>query len=126
MNLAPLQTFLAILETGSLVRAAERLNVTQSTVTARLKALEDDLGQVLINRLKSGATPTAAGLRLRRYAETMLGLWGQARHEAALPRTVGTICNLAADPDLWPGLGNRVMDAILDADPGAAQSDLHR
>jgi DNA-binding transcriptional LysR family regulator len=36
MNLTSLQTFLAILETGSLVRAADKLNVTQSTVTARL------------------------------------------------------------------------------------------
>ena len=44
MNLQSLATFLAIIETGSLVRAAERLNVTQSTVTARLKALEDHLG----------------------------------------------------------------------------------
>ena len=56
MNLTSLQTFLAILETGSLVRAADKLNVTQSTVTARLKTLEEELGQVLINRQKSGAT----------------------------------------------------------------------
>lgn len=122
MNLAPLQTFLTILETGSLVRAAERLNVTQSTVTARLKTLEDDLGQPLIQRLKSGAVPTASGLRLRRYAETILGLWGQARQEARLPDTVGTICNFAVDPDLWPGLGQSVMRCVLDADPGAAFS----
>ena len=59
MNLTSLQTFLAILETGSLVRAADKLNVTQSTVTARLKTLEEELGQVLINRQKSGATPVS-------------------------------------------------------------------
>ncbi|MEM7236781.1 MAG: LysR family transcriptional regulator, partial [Pseudomonadota bacterium] len=36
MNLASIQTFVAIVETGSLVRASQRLNVTQSTVTVRL------------------------------------------------------------------------------------------
>ena len=65
MNIAALQTFLTILEQGSLVRASERLHVTQSTITARLKALEQDLGQTLINRHKSGVTPTAPGLRLK-------------------------------------------------------------
>jgi DNA-binding transcriptional LysR family regulator len=47
MNLANLETFLKIVETGSLVRASEALNVTQSTVTARMKSLEDELGQTL-------------------------------------------------------------------------------
>ena len=55
MHLAALQTFLAIVETGSLVRASQRLNVTQSTVTARLKGLEAELGQTLLYRQKSGA-----------------------------------------------------------------------
>ena len=36
MNLYEIRTFLAIVETGQLNRAAEQLNVTQSTVTARL------------------------------------------------------------------------------------------
>ena len=36
MNIVNLQTFLSIVETGSLVRASEQLNVTQSTVTAPL------------------------------------------------------------------------------------------
>ena len=74
MNLAALQTFLTIVETGSLVRASEQLNVTQSTVTARLKTLEDELGTRLLNRYKSGTTLTPAGTRLLRYARAMTGL----------------------------------------------------
>ena len=85
MNLTALQTFLAIVETGSLVRASDRLNVTQSTVTARLKSLEDEIGQILITRQKSGAVMTAAGGRLKRYAETMMDLWRQAQQETSLP-----------------------------------------
>ena len=53
MNITSLKTFLAIVETGSLVRASEKLHVTQSTVTARLKTLEDELGQILLTRQKS-------------------------------------------------------------------------
>ena len=71
MNLSELRTFLTIVETGSLVRASHILNVTQSTVTARLKSLEDEIGQTLIIRNKSGATMTAAGVRLHRYADTI-------------------------------------------------------
>ena len=70
MNLTELRTFLTIIETGSLVRASEQLNVTQSTVTARLKSLEDELGQTLINRQKSGASLTGAGVRLQRFLST--------------------------------------------------------
>ena len=122
MNLTVLQTFLSILEAGSLVRASERLNVTQSTVTARLKALEEDLGQPLINRHKTGVTPTAAGLRLKRYAETMTDLWRQARQETALPNTVSAVCNIGCQGDLWPGLGRALFGEIRLRRPEVALS----
>ena len=122
MNLTTLQTFLAILDTGSLVRAAEQLNVTQSTVTARLKTLEDELGQSLILRQKSGATLTAAGLRLKRYAETMSELWRQARAEVALPDRINAVCNIGCHPDLWPELGENLFDHIRTGHPDVALS----
>jgi len=43
MNLQELCTFLEVVDTKSLVAASRRLNVTQSTVTARLNALEEAL-----------------------------------------------------------------------------------
>ena len=112
MNLTSLHTFLTILEVGSLVRAAERLNVTQSTVTARLKVLESDLGELLVTRSKTGALPTSAGLRLKRYAETMGELWRQARAEVAQPGNIHTVCNIGCHPDLWHGLGEKLFDCI--------------
>ena len=114
MTETELRTFLAIVETGSLVRASQVLHVTQSTVTARLKALEAELGQVLINRNRSGATLTAAGMRLHRYADTITDLWRQARQETALPDGMSSVCNLACEVDLWPGLGE-VLFARLEA-----------
>ena len=56
MNLAGLQTFLAILNAGSLARASEQLHVGQSTVTARLQKLEEEIGQTLFHRQKSGVS----------------------------------------------------------------------
>ncbi|MGC6484645.1 MAG: LysR family transcriptional regulator [Candidatus Puniceispirillales bacterium] len=101
MKIELLQTFLSIIDTGSLSRAAAKLNLTQSTVTARLKSLEDNVGQRLINRQKSGVTLTAAGLRLQRYAEAMQDLWNQARHELSLPVSMGMSINLGVHPVLW-------------------------
>jgi len=112
MQLIELQTFLAIIETGSLVRASQRLNVTQSTVTARLKSLEAELGQALINRQKSGASLTAAGVRLQRYASTISNLWQQARQETALPDALSSVCNIACHPDLWEGFGQVLFDYV--------------
>ena len=120
MNLQELRTFLTIVETGSLVRASEVLNVTQSTVTARLKTLEDALGQTLLIRSKSGATLTAAGQRLFRYADTITELWQQARQEVSLPAGMAGVCNLVCDHDLWPHLGDTLFRQIKDTVPDFA------
>ena len=112
MNIAAIQTFLAIVETGSLVRASERLNVTQSTVTARLKTLEESLGQTLINRSKSGASCTSAGLRLQSYAQTISGMWRQARLEVSSPTGSRVFRNCAVHTDLWDGWGERLFSAL--------------
>lgn len=122
MNLAALQTFVAIVETGSLVRASERLHVTQSTVTMRLKALEAELGQRVLNRQKSGVTLTPAGTKLLTYAQIMIGLWRQAKLEAGLPAGVHMICNFGCMPDLWPLGGKRIFDMIRARQPDIALS----
>ena len=122
MNLTELQTFLAILNTGSLVRASEQLNVTQSTVTARLQSLESELGQTLIIRNKSGAVTTASGQRLKRYAETMTDLWQQARRDTGLPDGVSGVFNIGCHLDLWQGLGKVVFSNLHKAHPELALS----
>jgi DNA-binding transcriptional LysR family regulator len=122
MNLPELKTFLAIVETGSLVRASQTLNVTQSTVTARLKSLEDEIGQTLLIRNKSGAVMTAAGVRLHRYADTISELWQQAKQETALPDGMSGICNIACEYDLWTGLGQRLFQTLQTDQPEMAVS----
>lgn len=68
LDYAQLAALRAILQTGSFDGAAAALNVTPSAVSQRIKALEDQLGTVLIIR-GTPATATAAGQRLFRHAE---------------------------------------------------------
>jgi len=112
MNLAAINTFLAIVETGNLNHAAERLNVTPSTVTARLNRLEREIGQTLFLRRKSGAELTSAGFKFERYAQLMSDLWRQARQESSLPPEIASVCNLGCSFDLWPVAGRRFADHV--------------
>lgn len=122
MNLVALKTFLAIVETGSLVNASERLFVSQSTVTSRLQTLEQDLGQPLFNRKKSGVTLTTAGIKFKRYAEAMTDLWHQAKQETSLPVGVSSWCNIGCHHDLWSGTGRALSHNLHQQYPDIALS----
>ncbi len=120
MNLEELRTFLEVIETGSLIAASRRLNVTQSTVTARINGLEDELGQKLIHRNKSGTELTSPGFKFKRYAEVMLQLWTQARSEVSLPRGFQGQCNVGLEFDLWRGLGEGFLAHVRAHSPAIA------
>ncbi|HMB47704.1 MAG TPA: LysR family transcriptional regulator [Afifellaceae bacterium] len=61
MDVTLARTFLAVVETGSFVEAARRVFVTQSTVSMRIKQLEQELGRKLFERSKGGARLTPSG-----------------------------------------------------------------
>ena len=104
MNIDLARTFLEIVETGNFNKAAERLSVTQSTVSMRIKALEDELGRPLFVRSKAGTELTAAGVQFRRYATMMVRVWEQARQEIALPPGFKTVLNVGGQFSLWDRL----------------------
>src|ERR1700674_1311656 len=120
MNLAELATFLAVAELKSLVRAARRLNVTQSTVTSRMDNLEQRLGQKLLHRHKSGTELTSAGFKFVRYAEVVTQLWRQAKYEIGLPQGFTGVCNVGCYFDLWEGLCARFLDHMHRQRPDVA------
>ena len=72
ISLRNLAIFVAIAETGSVSRAAHRVNTVQSNVTARLKDLEGQFGAALFHRSAKGMTLTAAGEVLLGHAKTLL------------------------------------------------------
>ncbi|WP_448203848.1 LysR family transcriptional regulator [Azospirillum sp. sgz302134] len=101
------RTFLEVTRAGSFVAAAERLHVTQSTVSTRIRQLEEQLGCPLFVRNKNGATLTAAGTRFQRHAIAMVRLWEQARQEAALPRGHRALLRIGSEAGLWNRMLNR-------------------
>jgi len=101
MNIDLARTFLEIAETGNFNKAAERLAVTQSTVSMRVKALEDELGRPLFTRSKAGTELTTAGTQFRRYATTMVRVWEQARQELALPPGFHSVLTVGGQFSLW-------------------------
>jgi DNA-binding transcriptional LysR family regulator len=64
VELAHLQSFLAVYRTMNVTRAAEELHLSQPAVTAHLRALESELKRPLFVRLPRGVTPTALGHQL--------------------------------------------------------------
>ena len=68
-----LRAFVAVKETGSFTRAAERLHLTQSAISHQIRRLEEQLGQPLLRRTTRSLTLTEDGEDLVRHAEQILG-----------------------------------------------------
>lgn len=64
MEIDDLRVFLALVEHGTFLSAAESLGLARSTLRARLESLEAEVGAPLFVRARSGAVPTAAALAL--------------------------------------------------------------
>ncbi|PYN56222.1 MAG: LysR family transcriptional regulator [Candidatus Rokuibacteriota bacterium] len=79
MDLRRLEIFAKVAELGSFSRAAEALFLTQPTISEHIRALEDELGVQLLDRLGRGAAPTRAGELMLGYARRMLTLAREAR-----------------------------------------------
>ena len=89
MDPADLKVFAAVARLGSMRAAAEDLNTVQSNVTARIRALEDEIGVALFERHSRGVTPTAAGRRLLPFVARVSGLLrdaAQAARDDGMPK----------------------------------------
>ena len=71
-NLHDIATFLAIADCGSLTQAADRLGLSKSIVSKRLKRLEEMLGVALLHRSTRGVTATAHGQAFHARASAIL------------------------------------------------------
>ncbi|WP_419905793.1 LysR family transcriptional regulator [Kiloniella sp.] len=120
MNLSHLDTFLEIADTGNFNKAAENLSVTQSTISGRVKALEDSLGRPLFKRNHNGVELTPAGRQLQRYTTSMLSLWKQAKQEVCLPHGLNATVSLSSQFSLWERLILHWMPWMRNNAPGVA------
>jgi DNA-binding transcriptional LysR family regulator len=99
-----IRTFLEIANCGNFNRAAETLNVTQSTVSARVKSMEDNFGQRLFKRSHNGVELTYAGQHFRQYAQNIQRLWQQAHQRVSLPENFINSIGLGSQVSLWDSL----------------------
>src|SRR5438105_13007446 len=79
MEIAQVETFLAVSTFGGFHRAAEALRVSQPAVSSRIRALEESLGVPLFVRSRNTLTLSSAGRILRPYAEQLLKTASVAR-----------------------------------------------
>jgi DNA-binding transcriptional LysR family regulator len=82
MDVDDLRVFEAVARLGAMNRAAVALNTVQSNVTARIRALEDELGQALFLRHGKGVSLTEAGGRLLPFARRLPALLNDAARAA--------------------------------------------
>ncbi|MDO9383037.1 MAG: LysR family transcriptional regulator [Hyphomicrobiaceae bacterium] len=101
INLA--RTFLMVAETGSFIDAARKMNITQSTVSGRIKGLEDMLGRPLFQRSKSGAELTNAGEQFQKHALALVRVWQHAQLEVGLSDQHRDHLSVGAPVALWDG-----------------------
>lgn len=117
MDIDQARTFLAIAASGSFLEAASRLHVTQSTVSARIQRLEEELGARLFTRNRAGAVLTIAGHRFSEYAKRLLLTAEQARHHVGLPSSYRATLRVSGRIALWENFlaawigGIRLQDA---------------
>jgi DNA-binding transcriptional LysR family regulator len=101
MDIIVARTFLEIVKTGSFVRAAANLNITQTAVSARIRVLEEQLDRQLFIRNKAGARLTQAGDQFLRYATSLVQLWERARHDVAMPVGRDNVVTVGGEHSLW-------------------------
>ena len=101
MDIDRARTFLEIVHCGSFLRAADRLHVTQTTVSARIRTLEEELGRQLFVRNRNGAQLTPAGREFERFAQSFVQVWERARHQLALPAGRTGAVALGGELSLW-------------------------
>ncbi|WP_111497381.1 MULTISPECIES: LysR family transcriptional regulator [Marinobacter] len=95
------RTFLVVAETGSFIKAADRLSISQTTVTARIRSLESQLGQSLFVRGRHGASLTPQGDRFMPSAMSILQVWERARHDVNVSTEHEHVLSVGGELSLW-------------------------
>lgn len=111
------RTFLTVVTAGNFITAAERLHVSQSTVSTRIRTLEEQLACTLFVRNKAGTTLTPAGRQFQRHASALVRTVEQARHDVGLPKGFSGTLVIGGRIGLWEEYLLRWVPLMQSANP---------
>ena len=117
MNTHDLEAFLAVVETGSIMAAAARLNLTQPGVTRRVQNLEEHLGVALFERPGKPLRPTLAGREAYEHGRRIVQALEDLRSGAAPNGTVRGEMRVGVTLDLSESVLAAPIDALRAAYP---------
>lgn len=101
MDIQFLRTFLEVAKTRHFGKAAENLFLTQSAISARIRFLEDAVGEPLFIRQRNNIQLSPTGEKLIPYAEGIVTLWYRAKQEVILPDKTENVLSVSCAPGLW-------------------------
>ena len=111
-----LESFLLVVEHGSVAEAARRLNLTPAGVTQRLKALEQELGMALVSRSGRTVRPTEAGWSILPQVQALLAGVRDLRNVANEKSFAGKL-NLGAISSALTGLLPPILSTLAEKYP---------
>jgi len=118
MELRQLRHFVAVVDTGNLSRAAERVAISQPALTRSIKNLEDMLGVELLERKPRGVAATEAGLALYHHAQVVLNACQRLTREVReLERGVTGTVHLGVASMFATHVTGAVAEALVAAHP---------
>ncbi|HWW49380.1 MAG TPA: LysR family transcriptional regulator [Xanthobacteraceae bacterium] len=121
MNIRQLETFVSIVRLGSFSAAAESLNATQSTVSARIQELEQTLGVLLFDRGTRRPQLTAKGRELIAYADRAVELFAEIKYKVGAAEELSGVVRMGVAeliavtwlPDLVAAMRQRFPRLVL-------------
>tara|TARA_R110002096_G_scaffold16140_7_gene55454 strand:+ start:475 stop:1356 length:882 start_codon:yes stop_codon:yes gene_type:complete len=101
MDIQFLRTFIEVARIRHFGKAAENLYLTQSAVSARIKFLEEAIGEPLFIRERNNIQLTSVGEKLMPYAEGIVNLWSRAKQEVLLNDQSENLLSVSCAPGIW-------------------------
>jgi DNA-binding transcriptional LysR family regulator len=117
LEIALLRSFVTVVRSGSISRAATALGHTQPALSQQMRKLESAVGRPLLHRSTSGVSPTRAGEELLPLAERILALSAQALTESG--RALSGHCGVGLLEDLAASQLPQALADLARLHPGA-------
>jgi DNA-binding transcriptional LysR family regulator len=101
MNIQNLKMFLKIVESGSISKAAEQMNISQSALSQQLRVMEQEIGSLLFERNYNGVIPTHAGSIVYQRALEMVTSYDRMFLDIANDQNQNKIIHIIANPCVY-------------------------